>query len=151
MNRPPVLLVPPVQALLWIILGYLLDRATAFQPCLPQPARYAGWALVLAGLALARWAMMRFHRAGTSEKPWLTPKAFVAAGPYRFTRNPMYTGMTLLLTGVAVIRGSAVMLIAPIGFMTTVTLTWIRFEESVLAKKFGKSYLNYRSRVSRWL
>ena len=152
LNPPPRFLVPPVQTLLWLGGGYLAHRVLGFpDDCRPLPLAIAGWLLVALGIGLIGWAIRHFRRAKTSEMPWLVPTAFVANGPYLVTRNPMYLGMALILLGFATVRSSPPMLLAPAGFMLSVTLTWIRFEEAVLARRFGKSYLAYRSRVSRWL
>ncbi len=151
-KQPPRFLIPPVQTLIWLGAGYAAHRTAGFpDDCRPLALRIAGWILVILGIALAQWAVRQFRRAGTSEMPWLKPTAFVATGPYLLTRNPMYLGMTLILLGIATIRSSPPMLLAPFGFMITVTLTWIRYEEAVLAKAFGRTYLAYRSRVGRWI
>ena len=152
MKRPPLFLLPPIQTILWLGAGWLAHRSTGYpSACRSRPLTIAGWLLVGAGIALIGWASRRFRAAGTSEKPWIAPKAFVVSGPYLLTRNPMYVGMALILLGTAAIRNSPPMLLAPAGFITTVTLTWIRYEEFILTKRFGKSYAAYRSRVGRWL
>ncbi len=152
MRQPPRFLVPPVQTLLWLGAGYGVHKLTGFpDDCRPLPMTIAGWLLIATGIALIGWAMKHFRKAKTSEMPWVVPTAFVVGGPYVLTRNPMYVGMAMILLGFAALKSSPPMLIAPIGFMITVTLTWIRFEESVLTRRFGKSYLSYTSRVGRWL
>lgn len=151
-RQPPKVFIPPIQGLLWLGAGWLAHRIAGFPDnCRLLPFTIAGWLLIVAGFALANWAVILFHRMGTSEKPWLVPKFFIAQGPYLLTRNPMYVGITLALLGVATLKSSPALLLAPVGFMITVTLTWIRYEEFLLGKKFGKPYLAYRSRVSRWL
>lgn len=151
-RQPPRLFIPPIQAFLWFGAGWLVHRAAGVTGIhRPFYLSFAGWVFIVTGLGLANWAVHLFRRAGTSEKPWLHPKAFVVRGPYVLTRNPMYVGMTLVLLGIAMLKSSPVLLLAPIGFMASVSLTWIRYEEFVLARKFGKPYLAYNSRVSRWL
>ena len=72
-------------------------------------------------------------------------------GPFRFTRNPMYLGITIMLLGIAVAVGSPAMLIAPMGFFAIMSLVFIPYEEGRLREFFPKDYLDYTQRVRRWL
>ena len=115
--------------------------------------------ITLWGVPLLLWGYLQYFlvgryrhpRAGGSRGMEVPPERIITRGPYRFSRNPMYLGMTLCLIGAAICFDSVVMLIAPVGFMTTVTLSWIRFEEAVLTRVFGAAYRAYVSRVRRWL
>ena len=79
------------------------------------------------------------------------PKQFVAVGPYRIIRNPMYVGGLLLLAGFGLFQQSkAILLFCPLwllGAHLFVTL----YEEPVLTEKFGTSYLGYCRAVPRWI
>ena len=96
------ILLPPV----WFLLGGLgmlaLHRGLPAALVMPQPWNWLGLVPVAVGLALALSAARLFRRAGTPVAPWETPSALVAAGPYRFSRNPMYLGLALCLSGFAV-------------------------------------------------
>src|SRR3546814_3084104 len=61
-----------------------------------------GVALIVLGLGLAGWCLALFRRSGTNAPPHKPATAVVTAGPYGFSRNPMYLGMTVLAIGVAV-------------------------------------------------
>ena len=104
------------------------------------------------GLALTLWAIVLFatHGRGTLA-PVSPPTRFVAHGPYRFTRNPMYVGVTCWLLGLAVMTGAGVLLwyagIVAVGFHL-----FVRFvEEPMLRRRFGEEYQAYTRRVPRWL
>ena len=111
----------------------------------------AGVVLAAAGIALANVAILLFRRAGTSEKPWETSRAIVIAGPYRFTRNPMYVGLTLLHAGLALALDTPVALILLPVVLVIIQTQVIAREERYLVAKFGAPYDEYRRRVRRWL
>jgi protein-S-isoprenylcysteine O-methyltransferase Ste14 len=111
----------------------------------------AGLAPVAIGLALALSAARLFRRAATPIEPWETPSALVAAGPYRFTRNPMYLGLALCLSGFAVWLGTLTpFLVIPL-FAWVITVRFIRREEQRLETRFGDQYRAYKARVRRWI
>jgi Phospholipid methyltransferase len=70
------------------------------------PYTHAAWLLVAAGIGIAAVAVGAFKRAGTGIVPFDPATALVTGGLYRYTRNPMYPGMVLLLVGVAIALGS---------------------------------------------
>ena len=154
-DSPRIRILPPLVFVAAFGLGGLADRLHPW-PIEAGPAglraiRLAGLLLVVAGLALDFWSVGLFRRAGTSPLPFRPASAFVATGPYRFTRNPMYLGMTLLLAGVGLLLGRAwIALAAPVaaGFLQ---LYAIPREERYLERTFGESYRQYRGQVRRWL
>lgn len=78
-------------------------------------------------------------------------KFMITEGVFSKTRNPMYTGMTLLVSGFSVFSTNILALILPLLFMTTVRLFFIRREEQLMFETFGKEYLEYKSKVRRWI
>ena len=94
---------------------------------------------------------MLFRRRGTAIKPFQESSALVTDGVYRFTRNPMYLGMVIGLTGVACMLGTVTpLLVIPI-FIWVIRTRFIRVEEGMLAERFGDEYVQYQARVRRWL
>jgi len=75
----------------------------------------------------------------------------VAAGAYRFTRNPVYLGMVLGLIGLAIAFNSLWLLMALVPFALVIRYGVITREEAYLERKFGDVYRRYRARVRRWL
>lgn len=73
------------------------------------------------------------------------------AGPYRFTRNPMYLGMVLILLAWCLWLGNAAALLALAAFVGYITRFQIVPEERALAGRFGAAYEDYRRRVRRWV
>ena len=94
---------------------------------------------------------MSFTRAGTPVVPFERSTTLVTGGSYRFTRNPMYLGMVLLLSGVAALLGTlSPWLVIPI-FTAVIQTNFIRGEERFLEELFGDSYRAYKTRVRRWI
>ena len=145
---------PPLIPLATILLGGLLDRAWSIDPGLELsgPIRYGvGGLIVTCALALVSWAIAHFRLRGQDEKPWTPTTALVGAGPYRFTRNPMYLAMVLLCLGVAILVASEwILLLTPV---CALALWWfaVRPEEAYLEEKFGEGYTAYKRHVRRWL
>ncbi|HAZ14656.1 MAG: hypothetical protein A2X86_06210 [Bdellovibrionales bacterium GWA2_49_15] len=145
------ILLPPV----WLVI-FLCGEAALFRwfpgtELIARPWNYAGILPILAGLAIAVWAERLFKRAGTDAIPFRNIRAVVIRGPYHFTRNPMYLGMTLVLFGEAILLGTVTSFLLPPLFMFLITLLFIRREEQVMEGKFGAEYLDFKRRVRRWL
>lgn len=159
MNReraesPGVHFPPPFVFVAGFLLGFALDRWV-------WPFRFGdgarpvfvpgGWLLIVVGLGLMLWAMATFRRARTSLLPFRPASAMVTSGPYRFTRNPMYVGFTLLYLGLSLLMGLAWPLVMLPLVLVALTVLVIRREERYLEDAFGGEYGAYRSRVRRWL
>lgn len=96
---------------------------------------------------------MRFRKVGTTVHPLEPNKAtyLVTDGVFRFSRNPMYLGLLLLLIGWAVWLGSASPWLVPPLFVIVLTLVQIIPEERALHQRFGEEYVSYQRSVSRWI
>lgn len=109
--------------------------------------------LALAGALVALAGVREFARARTTVNP-LAPhkaRALVTMGIYRFTRNPMYLGMLLVLVGWGVYLGNAAAWLALPLFVVLLNQLQIKGEERVLRERFGDDYARYTARVRRWL
>ena len=109
--------------------------------------------LGVAGVTLAVFAVGLFARDKTTVHPETPEKAttLVMDGVYRFTRNPMYLGMFLVLLGWAIYLGNAASLLVAFIFVLYINRFQISREEAALTANFGEAYLAYKSRVRRWL
>jgi protein-S-isoprenylcysteine O-methyltransferase Ste14 len=116
-----------------------------------EPYRYAGAVLIVLAFALGFWALLLFRRARTGVVPFSEATALITAGPYRFTRNPMYLGMAGILVGTAVWLGSITPWLVLPAFIGIITERFIVPEEAMLERAFGTRYHEYRGAVRRWL
>jgi protein-S-isoprenylcysteine O-methyltransferase Ste14 len=96
-------------------------------------------------------AVAMFRRAGTSPDPREPTTALAFDGPYRFTRNPMYLGMALILGGLALVGNALWPLIAVVLAVWIIRTQVIDREERYLEAKFGGAYRDFKSRVRRWI
>ncbi|MBL8587813.1 MAG: isoprenylcysteine carboxylmethyltransferase family protein [Methylobacteriaceae bacterium] len=124
-------------------------------PFVPAPlavaAFWLGIAILAIGGAIALAAEIGFLVAGTATLPISPTTAIVETGIYRWTRNPMYLGMTLALIGLALALDQAWFALATPPAVLAVTKLAIEKEEAYLTRKFGETYLAYKRRVRRWI
>lgn len=142
---------PPVYLLLAAFLMAGLDLVFPFRHVIPRGLQYSGIALLIAGLALDVWAAGLFSRAGTTVKPLEPSSALVTRGPFRLSRNPMYLGMVVALVGLAMVLGSLAPFAVVPAFALLIEHRFIRREEAMLESTFGTAYVEYRSKVRRWI
>jgi len=110
-----------------------------------------GLALLLLGLVLTFWGLVTFARARTAILPMRPTTVIVDYGPYRFSRNPMYTGMAVAYFGGALVMNSGwALLLLPLVMYALHRLVISR-EERYLSGAFPEEYGAYRKRVRRWV
>ena len=118
---------------------------------LPARLRPFGLALAAAGALLAALCIATFLTSGRgTPAPFDPPRVFVATGPYRFVRNPMYVGGFGVLLGAGLAVSSASIVLLAVAFLVIVHALVVLYEEPALTRTFGVSYLQYRSSVWRW-
>jgi len=79
------------------------------------------------------------------------PRDFVAVGPYRYVRNPMYIGGLMLLIGGGLYLRSITILFLALLLSVILHFFVLFYEEPTLTRKFGSSYLEYLRSVRRWI
>ena len=105
------------------------------------------------GLVIASLGFRAFGAAKTTISPVNIEAAssLVTSGVYRYTRNPMYVGLTSLLIAWAVYLAAPLTILGPLAFVLYITRFQIIPEERALSRIFGRSYDDYRAQVRRWL
>ena len=119
-------------------------------PLIQQPFNYFGILFFVAGLLILFLSFGLFKKKETPILPGQKPTALVIEGPYKFTRNPMYLGVTTALLGIAIYLGDLLAFLSPIVFFMFVSIRFIPREEKLMEKLFGKKYLNYKKKTRRW-
>lgn len=143
--------IPPVWLLAGMGLAWGLAEAAPLAAFGGPAWRAAGWALVALGLALAVWAAAVMTRAGVNVLPRRAPAALVRSGPFRYSRNPIYLGDALILTGWCLTLGAASALIAPPLFVAWISRRFIAPEEAALRAAHPEGYAAWSARVRRWI
>lgn len=119
---------------------------------LPGWAPIPGLALAIAGAAVTLWCVLAFALAGKgTPAPFDAPREFVAAGPYRFVRNPMYLGAAGVIAGAGLMLRSPAATAVALLFLVLAHAFVLLYEEPTLERRFGESYRRYKRRVRRWL
>ena len=96
-------------------------------------------------------ARILFMRTGQNPAPWKPTPELVLKGPYRFTRNPMYLGLTLFEVGLGLALNNLWISLFAAPALLAVHFIAVRPEETYLSKKFGESYKTYLAQVRRYL
>lgn len=107
--------------------------------------------LALASMGLAVWARRVMKVAGTNVRPDRPSLKVVKAGPYRFTRNPMYASLCLLQLAIGFFLDGWLPLLFALVLALVLHFGVVVPEESYLERKFGEQYLSFKGRVRRWL
>ncbi len=96
-------------------------------------------------------AWLQFKKVGTAVCPTATSSKIVTNGIYKYSRNPMYLGMIIMLTGTSFFMGTIVSMIAPILMFLIIDKIFIPYEEEKLFFAFGEPYSLYIKETRRWL
>jgi protein-S-isoprenylcysteine O-methyltransferase Ste14 len=143
---------PPIWTVAMLLLAYGLQRSFAWAAMIYVRSLPLAILLAAAGIGLALWGERTFRAAGTEIMP-ASPanKRLVTHGPFRFTRNPMYLGLTVIALGIAFYMGTLAFFAVPVLVFLLCHLVFIPFEEAKMARQHGNAYTDYLHRVRRWI
>ena len=111
-----------------------------------------GILLLVTGAGIYLWTVWDFATMGKGTPlPIDAPKKLVVRGLYRYTRNPMYFGVILVIFGWACVFTDGWLLIYALGVGIVIHLFVIGYEEPRLKELFGEEYEDYRRLVGRWV
>jgi len=144
-------IIPPVYLLISLFLMFVFDKYIPVMNIITSPFHYSGIVVGFCGLALGASAVISFKKAGTVIKPFESSTVLVKDALYRYTRNPMYLGMVILLIGVASYLGSLTPYVVIPVFFLIIQQCFIKHEELFLENIFGQEYRDYKGKVRRWI
>lgn len=144
---------PAVQVAFFSALMWLIDRWFPASHIEFRYQNHLSRALFLIGIFLGIWAVYSFKKANTTVDPTQPEKAsaLVITGLYRYTRNPMYVAMLLVLLAFFLRLGNLYNLVIAGAFVLYVTEFQIKPEEKALTSLFPNEYASYKSKVRRWI
>ena len=144
---PPLIPITTVAlgfALQWLLpIGALVDISQAWR--IPF-----GVAVVVTGVLLAATGRRLLVRLGTNVSPLRPTTALATYGIYRWTRNPLYTGGTLVMLGIAFVFALDWLLLLIVPSVLVLHFGVVRREEQYLERKFGDQYRQYKMQVARY-
>lgn len=146
---PGTVLVFVPALLLWRAAG----TPAAMSPAGPAQARFwIGLVPATVGLVLAVWTTRLFVAVGRgTPAPWDPPRTLIVRGPYRHVRNPMITGVLLMLGAESLLLGSWPVAGWALFFLVITTIYLAVIEEPELERRFGEDYRRYGANVPRWI
>ena len=151
-DHADVRILPPLLFLGSIALGVLLQLVIPLRFAEASGLRVPlGLAAVVLGFAGGAWAFVTMRRTHQDPDPRTPSPELIPGGPYRYSRNPMYVGMTLIQAGVGGALGNLWILLLLVPTLFILRRGVIEKEEAYLERRFGASYLRYRESVRRWL
>ena len=142
---------PPTYFIVAILLSVAFHFLLPIKVFVFYPWNLIGILSILFGIYLNIVADRDFKRVKTTVKPFEESSFLLKDGVFRISRNPMYLGMVFILAGIAVLFGSALPFLIAFLFGYLMDFIFIRIEEQMLEAKFGEEWLDYKSKVRRWL
>lgn len=147
-KRPATLLPPP---LVYVAALWGAWELNSLAPLSFTKAPGIGWMLVIVGVVLLLWAAATMIRYRTTVNPYASVKCLVESGPFRFSRNPIYLGDSIIYLGIMLIWGFLWPLLLYPVVWAAIHYGVIKNEEAHLTARFGESYAQYCQRVRRWI
>jgi protein-S-isoprenylcysteine O-methyltransferase Ste14 len=118
----------------------------------PGSWNLAGLMAVAMGVALYAWCLaVHFKDYPASVRLGFSPPLLVIAGPYKYTRNPMYLSALIAWLGWTAFYGSPAVFVALLLLWSAFALRVIPLEERQLQAMFGDQYTHYKDSVPRWI
>lgn len=142
---PPIYLFIAIIAMAWI--NYIYPLIKVFRGNI----RYMGFLVILGGIIIILIAARSFNKRNTPIRPFKKPENLITEGIYKFSRNPIYLGMVVILIGCGMFLGGLTSFLVIPAFIWAIQTNFIIIEEQLLLNTFGKTYADYLSRVRRWI
>jgi protein-S-isoprenylcysteine O-methyltransferase Ste14 len=151
LEKVNVIAKPPAIYFISILAGILLQMIYSLSILPFLWLSGLGLLFVGVGVAVSIWGDQEFKQHDTAVNPDQPPTLLVTTGPYRFSRNPMYVGLTLIQLGLALTFNNLWLVLALVPTLLVMSRGVIDREEQFLATKFGQTYIDYKNSVRRWL
>jgi protein-S-isoprenylcysteine O-methyltransferase Ste14 len=145
-----VIAFPPLIFAVPLAIGVVSDRVLSRRR-LPPALRFLSLGFFAAAASLVVPAVAEFKRADTHIDPFEETTALIETGPFSYTRNPLYSALTLTYVGVALLTRTRLPLRLLPAVLWLMNTGVVEREERYLERKFGERYRAYKQRVPRWL
>ena len=136
----------------WLLSQYGMGVMWQGDSAIGVVARIAGGVSFLVGLPLFGWCLYLFAARGKGTlAPWDPPRKLVVSGPYRYVRNPMISGVLLIIAGQTLFHGSRTLALWLLTFFIINQIYFMISEEPMLESRFREEYRAYKKNVPRWI
>jgi len=139
---------PPIWALGALVASWIL--ATYVPVMHLRSSLWLALAFIVLGMGLIAWTAWYFFERATPIMPREVPSTLLIAGPFRINRNPIYTGMLLILVGFAIWFGAFSAWLPVLAFPFVITSRFILGEEAGLRAAFPGEAAAYLQKSRRW-
>lgn len=152
-DHPNIIIFPPIILVTTVLLGCLLQWLS---PCellggISQTWRAAtGWIVLITGMSLAALGRRALMRLGTNVSPLRPTTALATEGIFRWTRNPLYSGGSLMMFGIALVFAIDWLFVLIPPSLLILHFGVVTREEDYLERKFGDRYRRYKLEVARY-
>ncbi len=138
--------------LLAVILGVILDVFIPINIFNNYVYQYVGFAMIVLGSILIYWAQSttRSTKKEEVQKQDMKVREF-ARGPYKYSRNPTYIGITIMTLGLGFLINSVFSVVLVLIASLITKFIFIKKEEILLEQKYGEDYCNYKKKVCTWI
>ena len=144
-------LLPPIYLFISIIMIGVLSILLPIKTVIPSPFNLIGLVPFLFGAIINLVASKTFKDNRTTVRPFQQSATLIATGVFRMSRNPMYLGFVCILFGTAILTRCLSPCIIPVLFAVIIDRVFIRVEERMLQKQFGKDWRDYTKQTRRWV
>ena len=142
---------PPVYLFVAIVAMVVLHFLFPGIKFIVYPWNLFGLLPLAIGIIINLVADKSFKEHATTVKPLEASTSLVTTGLFGITRNPMYLGFVLILSGIAILLGSLTPYVVVLVFVIFIDTVFIKYEEKKLEETFGQAWLEYRKKVRRWI
>jgi len=142
---------PPTYLLLTIVIQIVIHFVLPILRIIDFPWSLLGLIPLAFGAIINLKADNDFKKNNTTVKPYEESSVLLTNGIFRLSRNPMYLGFVLILSGIAIIVGSLPPFLVTLVFIIVMKKVFIDIEEHMLEKKFGDDWMRYKKNVRRWI
>lgn len=158
-SKKRVILAPIIGSLfaivtaMFVIIPINIESRLTLPVIINSPLNYIiGVPLILIGAIFMLWSSWYFFIGKRTPVPVNPPLRLITKGPYAYTRNPMHTGLFILMFGLGIYYNSilSILIFTPLYIVLDVWLI-IKIEEPELEKRLGNDYMDYKKRVNRFI
>ena len=138
---------------LFVFIAIFVDRLLTLPSLLPEGSRLpVSIPLIIIGLTVTAWSVFHFLKVQGTPVPFNPPPKVVDTGPYRYTRNPMLTGVFLFLFGIGFFINSVSLVFIFTPLYVLINVWEIKtIEEPELIKRLGDEYIEYLSHTPKFI